>query len=470
MKWGIIADPFSDLKNVHHDKLGKFGLVMDVDCDTEVSFIDDAHTTIRAPPHLLESHQIDRPFTVPTNAAAEETHEVQIGDAAEVKFGPHCGLFGMVEIICGKEVRIRPVGMERSCVYVSIKAAKFRPPSNALKYSAEYGYNVRSGDAVLVVQGRWVGKRGIVGVIDLQNKTLEVNAWPKLVRESIFVPITYVSHESLVSERDETQRYMGKEVLIIRGHYKGWQGTLISVSQDQCEVAPGNAPACVLNKKYVIARGCSSTLSGQALSHAQLVAVMSAFKHGDNPERTARQKTPPPVAVTPDAPLEPSDLSTDAWTVNADDIRPNEPLLASKGVLLVDMHELTIYLSELNFMMHPEVKAVLQTHHAIFRVGNTWHAGYLKRLCQTNVPDPFQSVSGSAVPSLHLAVHLTSKRPGGKNMYENIHERHLTPYAPSKSGTYCMIIKTKEGGQGESIGMILSVTTSSRKTQRVSVV
>jgi len=68
------------------------------------------------------------------------------------------------------------------------------------------------------------------------------------------VPITHVVHESVVSEFDKNQRYVGKEVIIIKGHYKGWRGTLRSISRDTCEVAPGNAPVGVFKKRDVAVR------------------------------------------------------------------------------------------------------------------------------------------------------------------------------------------------------------------------
>ncbi|KAG6381505.1 hypothetical protein JVT61DRAFT_88 [Boletus reticuloceps] len=428
----MIADPSSDLQNVHHSKIGKSGLIMEIDCETqEVTFIDDEHSPIRASPYLLESYQPDIPFVAPVSTTSEETRDdVQVGDAAEVVSGPLCGLVGTVDIICCQEVRIRPIDPKRPPVLVLVESAKYLPPANALKYSAEQGYNVRFGDAVVV------------------SKVLEVKV---SIQDRFFVPITHVAHEAPVQEHDRTQQYVGKEVLIIHGHYKGWRGTLRSVSRDGCEVAPGNAPSCVLKKNDVVARGCNSTLGGLVLSHAQLVAVAVAFRRGDTQDPATRQKTPPPDA--PDVPPEelPS-RSTDAWTVNLDDVWPIKPL------------------TKLDFMLRPEVKAVLQTHHAIFKIEDTWRAGYLKRLCQTDIPDPFQAASGGPVPSSHLAVNLTARTAGGSTLHENIDEKYLIPYAPSKGGTYCMVTKTNEGGQGEAVGTILSVTTSSRKKQCVSVV
>ena len=43
----------------------------------------------------------------------------------------------------------------------------------------------------------------------------------------------------------------------------------------------------------------------------------------------------------------------------------------------------------------------------------------------------------------------------------------MQPYAPVKKNTFCMVIKGKEGDEGESVGTILSVIKVSSKEQKV---
>jgi len=212
---------------------------------------------------------------VPTNQRPEENHDdVQIGDSAEVVSGPHRGFIGMVEMVSSGMASLRaaaafiPVVLASSCITVPVTSANFLPPSNALKYSAEKGYNVRSEDAVEVVQGHWIGRRGIVREIDLQKKMLAVNAWANSIcispllppahlpvyQDCFFVPITHVVHESVVFEFDQNRQYVGKEVIIIKGHYKGWRGTFRSILRDTCEVTPGNAPISIFKKRDVAVR------------------------------------------------------------------------------------------------------------------------------------------------------------------------------------------------------------------------
>ncbi|KAG6370191.1 hypothetical protein JVT61DRAFT_12339 [Boletus reticuloceps] len=283
------------------------------------------------------------------------------------------------------------------------------------------------GDAIVVVRGRWLGKRGIVGAVDLDKKILEVNAWAD--GERFFVPITHVAHESQVSERDETERYVGKEVLVIKNHYKGWRGTLRNVSQNKCVVAPGNAACITLDKNDFVVKGCNTTLGGLLLTHSRLLHVVAAFRRAEI--LATRQKTPP--LSPPDASSIAAGSLTDAWTLDPDDSVRSPPL------------------TKLDFMLYPEVQAALQTHHVVFKIEDAWRAGYVKRCCRTDIPDPLQSASGGPVPSSHLAISLTSRGAGGKKLFENIHEKYLAPYPPSQGRRYCMVIKAREEGQGETV-------------------
>ena len=104
-------------------------------------------------------------------------HDVKISDTALVLFGPSTGYIGTVEAISSPMVSLWPLDPLLSSIMVDIHDAIFEPPANALCYSAEHGYNVKSGDTVMIVRGRWLGKRGIIGVVDLDKKTLEVNTW-----------------------------------------------------------------------------------------------------------------------------------------------------------------------------------------------------------------------------------------------------------------------------------------------------
>ena len=56
---------------------------------------------------------------------------------------------------------------------------------------------------------------------------------------------------------------------------------------------------------------------------------------------------------------------------------------------------------------------------------------------------------------------------GAQLLVENIPESSLQPYAPVKKNTLCMVIKGKEGDEGESMETILSAIKVSSKEQKV---
>ena len=77
--------------------------------------------------------------------------DVEIGDTALVLFGPSAGYIETIEAISSPVVSLRPLDPSLSSIMVDIHDATFKPPANTLRYSAERGYNVKSGDAVMIV-------------------------------------------------------------------------------------------------------------------------------------------------------------------------------------------------------------------------------------------------------------------------------------------------------------------------------
>jgi hypothetical protein len=51
------------------------------------------------------------------------------------------------------------------------------------------------------------------------------------------LPITHCALATSIRKRDEDDRYIEKDVLIIIGENKSWRGTLVSVGPDSCVVA-----------------------------------------------------------------------------------------------------------------------------------------------------------------------------------------------------------------------------------------
>jgi len=100
---------------------------------------------------------------------------MQLGDIASVKTGPHMGVSRTVVEIHGGMVRLHPIyARQPSNVIIQIASLSFYPPPTTLQFTTDQGYNVRLGDAVMVVHRKWLGRMGIVSVVNLGEKTLAV--------------------------------------------------------------------------------------------------------------------------------------------------------------------------------------------------------------------------------------------------------------------------------------------------------
>ncbi|KAF9230155.1 hypothetical protein BU15DRAFT_69440 [Melanogaster broomeanus] len=425
----IIEDPHSNIRNVHHQVMGKFGNVIDVDVDAEeVTVLEStASEEIRVPPFLLESYIPDQGIlaahgsTIPS--VEDSPDVVEVGDTAEVQSGLHIG----VQCATGW-VRLQLLCPSMPCqthtIDVPLSSITSTPPTNALRFSAATNYNVRKGDYVVVVRGESIGRNGIVSRVDHDRQTLDVAVtWnPSIV---FTLPITHFAHGNVVSDRGDENRHRGKEVLIIRGEYRGWRGILRSGGKDLCMVELGATTLASLTPDIIVVRGCNTTLDGTALTPEQ------SFKIDDNPT----------VAST----------SSNPWTVDDDDIAEAE----------------VRPVSSFGFLLRLGVVESLKTYHTMFKILPGWRDSYLDRHIKTEVPSPFRSPSGQPVPPNLLAVMLTECTKGAAQVHVNIPEQSLAPVAPPKKNTFCMVIESKEGG--EEVGTVLLVTKSSKKERMVDV-
>ncbi|KAF8833248.1 hypothetical protein BDN67DRAFT_1017772 [Paxillus ammoniavirescens] len=243
----IIDDPHSYIQNVHHRVIGKFGNIVSVDVDTEeVTVLDSVgeEETIRA------SHGSIIPST------QESPNIIKVGDTTHVWSGIHAGSQGTVEFVQRATglVQLRPVcSLYRTGVTidVSLSSVTFTPPVNALRFSTMTNYNVRVGDHVIVVRGESIGRTGMVSKVDLDRKTLNVAAtWNP---SNVFtLPITHFAHDSAVRDHDDANRYRGKEILVIRGEYRGWRGILRHGNKDTCTVELGAATLASLPLDVIV--------------------------------------------------------------------------------------------------------------------------------------------------------------------------------------------------------------------------
>ena len=86
-----------------------------------------------------------------TNDTEKIGRDVEISDTALVLSGTSTGYIGTVEAVSPPVVSLQPLDPLLPTIMVGICDTMFKPPANALCYSAERGYNVRSGDAVMIV-------------------------------------------------------------------------------------------------------------------------------------------------------------------------------------------------------------------------------------------------------------------------------------------------------------------------------
>ncbi|KIJ09590.1 hypothetical protein PAXINDRAFT_157857 [Paxillus involutus ATCC 200175] len=462
----IIDDPHSDIQNIHHRVIGKFGNIISVDVNTdEVTVLDSAGEEIRVPPFLLESYVLDQTIRAAHGSiipsAQESPNVIEVGDSAHVWSGIHASSQGTVKSVQHATglIRLRLVCSPYrtpGTIDVPLSSVAFTPPANALRFSAATNYNVRVGNHVVIVRGELIGKTGMVSKVDLDRKTLNVVAtWNPL--KMFTLPITHFAHDSVVRDRDDENRHRGKEILVIRGEYRGWRGILRLGKKDTCTVELGAATLASLPPDDIVVRqvshsvlGCDTTLAGTPLTPQESFDVDSVFERGHIKQET-RTKTPPPADSPPpdaeDSPI--AGTSSNPWRVDDNDV--------ADGCLA----------SNFNFLMRPNVVDSLKIYHAVFKITGGWRASYLDHHVKTEVPSPFQLPSGQPTPSNTLAVILTERTKGAAPLHVNIPENSLAPVAPPKKDTFCMVIESKEGG--EEVGTVLSVTKSSKKTQTVEV-
>ncbi|KIJ09726.1 hypothetical protein PAXINDRAFT_17203 [Paxillus involutus ATCC 200175] len=451
----VIEDPHSDLRNIHHQAIGKFGNVSHIDFDTDEITFMDSMGEIRVPSFLLESYVPDQrlwtPFSSLSPSVESPTEDIQSGDIADVVAGPHVGVRGAVTSVhhLAGTVQLSPLPPHLGPPFnIQRSSVTFTPHPQALKFSHARGYDIRLGDHVVVVRGDGVGKTGVVSQVDLDKKVLKVAAtWNP--SDVFTLPITrFTRSDAFRNREDENQCHRSKEVLIIGGHYKGWRGSLVSVGKDTCVVARGNSSLGTFETSVVVVRGERATLNGILLTPAQSIEVSDAFAQGERPEVVNRQCTPPPEL--PSQPVASSSFTP--WSVDGDDIAGlNAPTPTSA----------------FDFLRHPSVAISLQRYRAVFKIKPGWKDTYANRHAKTEVPDPFQSPSGRA-PSGHIAVCFTARTKGATLLHETIPERCLEPVAPPQKNTFCMVISSKEGGEG--IGTILAVKKTSTKEKQVTVV
>ncbi|KAH0826466.1 hypothetical protein J3R83DRAFT_5467 [Lanmaoa asiatica] len=432
----VIKDPFSDHLSTQHELIGRSGIIVHIDRETSEVTVTEGNAEFRVLQHLLESHSPDQQVWAPVgvinpSAADNSLEQVEVGDRVDVKCGPHTGGTGFVlsvQRLAGTLTFVSTHPVDRSRKYrVSIDSVTFTPDHRALKLTTDRGYNVKRGDAVVVIRGDHRGMAGTVVRVLTENRALEVA--PLECSNSLFqLPVTYFVHTFSLNNRDVNERHLGKEVLIIAGEFRGWQGTLINVRGDRCIVARGVCSLDTCPTDSVVICGSVTRLSGRALTPQETLTVTRAFARTEitSPSPSSRARTPPPL----DSVLQTQEAET-LQTVTCDPWKIDD--------------------SDREQLNGPALKENL---HAVFQITGG-RDSYIGRLAKTRVPNPLQIESG-VVPRGEIAVSFTARTKGARLLHETMSETTLKVFHPSKRNTLCMVIKEQHGG--ESTGTVLSVT------------
>ncbi|KAI5981027.1 hypothetical protein EDC04DRAFT_2617701 [Pisolithus marmoratus] len=196
-------------------------------------------------------------------------------------------------------------------VPMNVHDVRVHRAARTLAFSKEKGFDICVGDDVEVARGKWFRSRGTVQTVHFDNAYLDFVC--DTYGQKISVPITFCRK---VAERSGPQlsQWIGRDVWVIHGEKKGYQGTLRTLGRDiSCVTLQGQL--IHLRNDY-IATPTGLVLNGTRLP---LGAVQELQRRSFIPD--IRSVTPPPSAPPPSAiPEDPSATTSEAWTTTADDL------------------------------------------------------------------------------------------------------------------------------------------------------
>ncbi|KAI6145327.1 hypothetical protein EDD17DRAFT_1514930 [Pisolithus thermaeus] len=180
-----------------------------------------------------------------------------------------------------------------------------------ISFTKEKGFDVCAGDDIEVVRGKWFWSRGTVQAVHFDQACLDFVC--DAYGQNISVPITFCRK---IAEQSAMQlwRWVGRDVWVIRGEKKGYQGTLRSTGQGVSQVALQGQLVQLRNNHIATPTGLvlDGTLlplgTVQELQRRSFITVV-------------RSITPPPSAPSPVVEGS-STVTSDAWRVTAEDLTP----------------------------------------------------------------------------------------------------------------------------------------------------
>ncbi|KIK12195.1 hypothetical protein PISMIDRAFT_18915 [Pisolithus microcarpus 441] len=312
-------------------------------CSGTVSLqYDGQATNVEVSELLLEMHVPDHVRSLSTRHTGvrmhlpEPTDGSQPGDTAVVCKGPYKGAEAPIEWMNtdGNQMWIyvkkgtdsfsaesdtgstptQHVDLHVDCIMVPVNFQDIQVyrAAHTISFSTEKGFDICVGDNIEVARGKWFRSRGTVQAVHMGKAYLDFVC--DTYGQKISVPITFCRK---VAERSDVQlsRWIGRDVWVIRGDKKGYQGTLRSIGRDSSHVALQGQPVQLRNNQIATPTGL--VLDGTILP---LDTVQELQRRSFIP--VVRSITPPPPpSMAP--PSEGSSATTsDAWMVTAEDLSP----------------------------------------------------------------------------------------------------------------------------------------------------
>ncbi|KAI6116945.1 hypothetical protein EDD16DRAFT_1701719 [Pisolithus croceorrhizus] len=196
-------------------------------------------------------------------------------------------------------------------VPINIHDIRVHRAARTITFSKEKGFDICVGDDIEVVRGKWFRSTGMVQAVRFDEACLDFMC--DTYGSKISVPITFCRK---VAEHSGMQlsRWVGRDVWVICGEKKGYQGTLRSIGRGVSCVALQGQLVQLRNNQIATPTGL--VFDGTILS---LGAVQELQHRSTVP--VVHSTTPPPL-IPPPLEEDPSVTTSDAWTVTAEDLSP----------------------------------------------------------------------------------------------------------------------------------------------------
>ncbi|KAG1718645.1 hypothetical protein EDD22DRAFT_855345, partial [Suillus occidentalis] len=223
---------------------------------------------------------------------------IEIGDYIQVLDGEHTGRRGVVSWFSKGDTNLwfrdiftasntEPSLIDLATISVPVTMVQRTDLAQTIVFTTERGYDVRPGDTVSVTRRPEFGAQGLVQHVDFPNARLSLVCDGD--KSLLDVPIRFTTKIHNAS-LDSFKKDIGHEVFVIGGEWKGYRGTLDSLSVETCTVALCGQVRTTLKLHDVVTR-YGMRLNGVMLQGLELVSFCDMRKRS--------YLAPPPRSVTP---------------------------------------------------------------------------------------------------------------------------------------------------------------------------